>query len=214
MTGVITSRPGTTVPSGAITVPIDVSTAESEDDVRRLVASRATDDDLRSVLDAARFRTLLQPTLAAVAIAREPVSVDRIAAWSGLAPADVEEALRRHLRPWITEARGESGRRFHLYHQSVRDFVTECTTGCPAIRSWRATWRPPWTGSARRPVLPGSACSLPSPCGRPLRWCSVATMRASTTSSSPPMGGRWSAHRTPARSECGISPTRRAGPGS
>jgi WD40 repeat protein len=70
-----------------------------------------------------RFRTVLRPALAGVSMARAPASAAMVAAWTGLEPADVDDALRRDLRPWVTPTPSDGEARYRLYHQSVRDFL-------------------------------------------------------------------------------------------
>jgi hypothetical protein len=76
--------------------------------------------------DQTRWDTLYAPVLVTLVAAREPISLDRLIAWSGVTALrqEVRRLLREDWRPFIREHYDPTqGTLYTLYHHSASDFV-------------------------------------------------------------------------------------------
>lgn len=71
------------------------------------------------------YRRLQRPVLCYLVSAQQPVPVDRIAGWAGVARQEVVDALRRWL-PFLNRTTGSDGETLYsIYHRSFAEFLAE-----------------------------------------------------------------------------------------
>ncbi len=70
------------------------------------------------------FDTLYEPIVCILGVAREPVTIQQIAAWTKLSQGQVKTSIQLW-REFLEEGQVKDQHRYRIYHSSFKDFLTE-----------------------------------------------------------------------------------------